>query len=239
MKVLPNAPIRHPLGHIIETPDVTIFFGDWKSNAQVLTTAFPEYQLRFVRQTHSDLVVISSSPFDHLTEENADAHLTKKRKLALCIRTADCLPLMIFEPQTRLVAAIHAGWRGLANGIILKTCDRLRGLSGTLESAHAWIGPHIGAENFEVGRDVAFELESSFDAVRGFSPLRSVIRDHINSQKAYVDLLALARAQLKSYGIDNERTNTLAVDTYLSREHASYRRDAALAGRQISFIALK
>jgi YfiH family protein len=239
MRVLPNAPTKHALGHVIETTDVTVFFGDWKSSVHALSTAFPEYHLRFVRQTHSDVVITSHSPDEVRVEENADAHLTAKGKLALCIRTADCLPIMIFEPQSRLIAAIHAGWRGIANGIVLRACEHLLSLGGTLNRAHVWIGPHISGDSFEVGRDIALKLEASFDAVRGFSPEGTAIKDHIDSQKSYVDLLAIARAQLKSNGIEKERTTILAINTFSSSEHASYRRDAVLAGRQISFIALK
>ncbi len=239
MRVLPNTPGKHALGHIVETTDVTVFFGDWRSSAQALTTAFPEYQLRFLKQTHSDVVVVSNSSSSGQSDESADGHLTSERKLALCIRTADCLPIMIYEPHSHFVAAIHAGWRGVENGIVLKACDQLRRLCGALENAHVWIGPHISAESFEVGRDVALRLEASFDAVRGFSPEKTALRDHKDPQKAHVDLLTITRAQLKSVGFEKERTTTLAIDTFSSNTHASYRRDAALAGRQVSFIALK
>lgn len=235
MTISPNAPTKHALGHVAETSDITAFFGDWRSTPAALTTTFPEYNLAFLKQTHSNTVVTAST----VSTPEADSHVTSKRKLAICIRTADCLPVLIYEPNIRVVAAIHAGWRGIEGQIIQNTCAHLKSLGGQLWNAFAWIGPHIGPESFEVGQDVAAKLEASFQAVRGHSRLASALREHREPGKAYVDLLAIARAQLASEGIQQETTRTLGVDTFTSDEHASYRRDRSLAGRQISFIALK
>lgn len=235
MTISPNAPSKHALGHVAETPDVTVFFGDWRSSAESLASSFPEYSLAFLRQTHSSAVVTANpeSAFE------ADAHLSSKRKLALCIRTADCLPVLIYDPHIRTVAAIHAGWRGIEGRIIQNACAQLKSLGAQLRWSFAWVGPHIGPGSFEVGQDVAARLEASFDAVRGYSRQTSVLRKHREPGKSYVDLLAIARAQLASEGIPEETTRTLPIDTFSSPEHASFRRDGSLAGRQISFIALK
>ena len=135
--------------------------------------------------------------------------------------------------------------RGLHFKNIRKTghaLSRRSNESGTLSGARAWIGPHIGSSSFEVSLDVATRLESRFAAVRGYSSQETSLRAHHNPDKKFkkfVDLLAIARAQLRSIGIEPDRTRELTIDTFVSNEHASFRRDKDQAGRQISFIALK
>lgn len=232
---LPHEPRTHALGHVIEIADVTIFFGNRESTPENLSTAFPDYNLARLNQTHSDIVIVHQPGLS----PEGDAHCTNRRKVALCIRTADCLPVMIHDPESGWIAAIHAGWRGIENEIIVKTCTRLRELGATLKGAYAWIGPHIGVESFEVGRDVGAQLEARFDAVRGFVSKTTALVAHANSEKTYVDLLLIARAQLYSQGLTPETTKELAIDTFTSADHASYRRDPKSGGRQISFIALR
>jgi polyphenol oxidase len=227
----------HPLGHSLEESDVSVFFGNKLSLPDALYSAFPDFRLVVLRQTHSDVVV--SSPFDGEEAPEADAHLSKSRRVALCVRTADCIPVFIHDPSSGFVAGIHAGWRGIENEIIRKTAERLTQEGAHLERARAWIGPHIGSANFEVGRDVGARLEARLDAVRGYTSETTALRPHEDPQKVRVDLLVIARAQLHAVGIGPERILELAIDTHQSDQHESHRRDGAKAGRQLSFIALK
>ncbi len=227
---------EHPLGKVYEDSDITVFFGDRRSEREAVAAAFPDYEIVILKQTHSDIIV--HSPFVGDPPE-ADAHYTQKRKVALCIRTADCIPVTIFDPQSGTIAAAHAGWRGVENEIVRKLCAQLKKNGITLGGARAWIGPHIGAANFEVGRDVGARLESRFEAVRGYSSEMTSLRPHEDETKVRVDLLAIMRAQLSSCGIERERVLELPIDTVSSQTHESFRRDRERAGRQISFIALK
>lgn len=235
MERSPSFPRPHPLGHVIETLEVTVFFGNRHSHIHELETTFPDYHFAELKQFHSDIVVHARDTL----HRDGDAHITRNPKLALCIKTADCIPVMIHDPESGWAAAIHAGWRGIENEIILKTCDLLRGMSPSLKKARAWIGPHIRVDSFEVGRDVADRLQHRFEAVRGFSRCESVVCAHPDPSKVYVDLSTIARAQLASRGIGPERVIELEIDTVTSEEHCSYRRDRESSNRQISFIALK
>lgn len=230
----------HSQGHVYEDALVTVFFGDRRSEMNDVALSFPDFRLITIRQTHSDLVVLS--PFEGETPE-ADAHMTRDRRLGLCIRTADCVPVMVEDPETGFVAAIHAGWKGVENEIVRKTIAKLASFSpdsgSALKQARAWIGPHIGVTSFEVGLDVAAKLEAAFDAVRGFSSEETVVKPHLEENKRYVDLSAIVRAQLRSSNIDSSRTRELVIDTVVSDQHCSFRRDRDKAGRQVSFIALK
>ena len=227
----------HSIGVVYEDSEITVFFGDRRSKPEAVAAAFPDFSLSVLKQTHSDLVV--HSPTLGTEPVEADAHFTRSRRVALCVRTADCMPVLIFDPSSRMVAAIHAGWRGVENEIVRKTCQRLVTEGASLTRARAWIGPHIGAESFEVGADVGRSLEKRFEAVRGFSSENTSLRPHADPEKVRVDLLAIVRAQLASSGIERERVLVIPTDTVQSLAHESYRRDKSASGRQISFIALK
>jgi YfiH family protein len=231
--------VEHSLGHVYEDNRITVFYGDRRSTPEDVSLAFPDFRLLILSQTHSDRIVLANSK--SAPGADADAHVANEKHLALCIRTADCVPIMIENPATGHIAAIHAGWRGIENEIIRKTGDFLNSLreSNGLGGARAWIGPHIGVSSFEVGLDVAQRLQDRLDAVRAYTDVTSALHPHPSRDKKYVDLLAIARAQLRSIGIESDRVRELTVDTCASAQHCSFRRDRDQAGRQISFIAMK
>lgn len=225
----------HKLGDVFENAEVTAFFGHRGADSESLQLAFPDYALSSLKQTHSDRAVPASHVIRSGDPIEADAQFTHERRIALCIRTADCVPVLIHDRESGQIAAIHAGWRGVANGIIVKTARALQGAK--LSSARAWIGPHIGVESFEVGDDVAAQLEVAFDSVRGFAKDSTSVVGGFD--KKHVDLLRIVRAQLSSIGIEKERVMECTVNTVMSDRHESFRRDRERGGRQWSFIALK
>lgn len=225
----------HPLGHIEDNSKVLAFFGDDRSTPENLVGHFPGILFVYLQQTHSDTVLMA----DPQTSQTGDAHITSARGLALCVRTADCVPVLIHDADRGFIASIHAGWRGVENEIIRKTCSELRSLGCDLSQAHAWIGPHIGARSFEVGTDVANRLLAVFSRVQSFADKTTVLLPHSDSQKFFVDLLTIARAQLAAEGLRSEQQSVLPIDTLTSNQHCSFRRDASRAGRQVSFIVLK
>jgi YfiH family protein len=236
LRQTPSAPNPHSLGHIVEQTGVTVFFGNKRATHENVAASFPEYGLVILNQTHSDKVVESISSAQSV---DGDAHFSRTTKLALCIRTADCVPVMIHDAESGLIAAVHAGWRGIENEIIRKVCVLLKQQGATLSSARAWIGPHIHSASFEVGKDVAVKLESRFQSVQSHSSAKSALVPHEDPLKSRVNLLVIARAQLVAHGIEEDRMTVLSVDTVTSNDHASFRRDKEQAGRQLSFIALK
>jgi YfiH family protein len=227
----------HKLGNVFEDASVTAFFGHRGADRDALLEAFPDYAISSLKQTHSDIAVSATTVIRSGDPVEADAQYTDEKRIALCIRTADCVPVLIHDIQSGTIAAIHAGWRGVANGIIVKTGRTLAEKGAKLSSARAWIGPHIGVESFEVGDDVAAQLESAVDAVRGYSSESSSIVSGYD--KKHVDLMRIVRAQLSSLGIDRARVMECNVNTVTSDRHESFRRDREKGGRQWSFIALK
>lgn len=187
----------------------------------------------WLNQTHSTIAVElpyqyrahPSGNIDSMIE--ADASYTHLINHVCVVMTADCLPLLIVDEEGTEVAAIHAGWRGLAGGIISNTIHELKNPADKL---HVWLGPAIGAKSFEVGEEVkqAFverdkENEHAFVATK--------------PGKFVCDIYQLAKVELKKLGVTHisggEHCTVLQSD-----EFYSYRRDGQ-TGRMASLIWLK
>lgn len=156
----------------------------------------------------------------------ADASFSRSGYRACAVLTADCLPLLFCDAAGSVVAAAHAGWRGLAAGVIEATIAAMRVPGAELM---AWLGPAIGPRAFEVGEEVrqAFVADDA-QAANAFVPHRE--------GKWLCDLHALARARLAKLGV--ERIYGDSSCTFGDRERFfSYRRDG-ITGRMASVIWL-
>ena len=121
-----------------------------------------------------------------------DALITNRRGIALMVLTADCVPVLLYDPATHSAAAIHAGWRGTANGIVGLTVKKMVDEFGSKpENLIAAIGPCIGACCFEVGDDVAVH----------FSQWPDTILRRSEWPRPHIDLVLANRIQLEQAGI--------------------------------------
>ncbi len=154
----------------------------------------------------------------------ADASWTDHMNTVLAVMTADCLPILMTNKTGTLVAAIHAGWRGLENGIIAQT---LQALPEVPENLLVWIGPGISKAYFEVGEDVRDQMLCGAQATP----------EHFEASRQgrwLMDLQGIARWQLQRLGV--ERIWAAEVCTYAQSAHFfSYRR-AGQTGRMATFI---
>jgi YfiH family protein len=157
----------------------------------------------------------------------ADASCTRRLGRVCAILTADCLPVLLASDSGAGVAAAHAGWRGLAAGVIEAT---VRALALPPQSLLAWLGPAIGPAHFEIGAEVRDELLRA-DPQAGAAFER-------NARGRYMaDLATLARCRLERLGI--ARIYGGDACTYAAPEdYFSYRRDGR-TGRQASLIWLE
>jgi YfiH family protein len=187
-------------------------------------------QPTWIKQVHGNTVVNAAQVSDPTTE--ADASLTFQPNTICAIRTADCLPLLICDQAGTQVAAIHAGWRGLAAGIIAKTCQQL---TAPLQQCLVWLGPAIGANAFEVGQDV---LEGF--AAHGWEQKHiSTAFKPYGDKKWLGDLNYLARVTLQQQGVLNSNIYGGELCTVSDPQRFySYRRSAD-TGRMVSLIWIK
>lgn len=177
----------------------------------------------WLNQTHSTVVTQVSEPTSQVLD--ADGVFTSSSHLVCSAMTADCLPVILTNTQGTQVAAVHAGWRGLANGIVENAIEMFSG------EVMAWLGPAIGSEAFEVGEDVlqAF-IEFDSRAEQAFTP-----RDI--EGKWLANMSKLATLRLNNAGVTQVFDSGLC--TYQNPlDFYSYRRDG-VTGRQATFIWLE
>ena len=185
----------------------------------------------FLKQVHG----VQAIELDPQTPDGciADAAWTTHPKLACTMMVADCLPILLCDDQAQVVAAAHAGWRGLAHGVLENTVQTLvKQAHCPTSRVHAWLGPCIGVTAFEVGLDVvqAFVSVHPDDGVF-FHP-------HAHTQKKWADLAGLARARLTRMGVvsitGNDSSSEWCTVSQTSR-FFSYRRDG-VTGRMAAGI---
>jgi polyphenol oxidase len=151
--------------------------------------------------------------------------------VAVGMRVADCVPVLVADEVSGDVAAIHAGWRGVAGGVVRAGVERLAaGRHGS--RLIAAIGPCIGPCCFEVGRDVAEQIEQASYGARVVATERG--------DKAYVDLRAAVRAQLAASGVSDVRVEDVPGCTrHEATRFHSFRRDGDGSGRMLAAIATR
>ncbi|ASI97305.1 peptidoglycan editing factor PgeF [Vibrio rotiferianus] len=174
----------------------------------------------WLNQTHSTVVAQMSAPTTQVLD--ADGVFTSASNVVCSAMTADCLPVLLTNTQGTQVAAVHAGWRGLANGIVENALELFSG------EVMAWLGPAIGPQAFEVGEDVlqAF-VDFDSQAHQAFTP-RDV------EGKWLADMSKLATQRINKLGITQVFDSGLC--TFQDKEDFySYRRDG-VTGRQATFI---
>jgi polyphenol oxidase len=146
-----------------------------------------------LHQVHGATVVdvrAGAGPLEVVAE--ADGAVTDQPAVVLAVRVADCVPVVLVADGA--VGVAHAGWRGVAQGVIAATVRRLRALAEPGSDVWAAIGPHIGGDVFEVGPEVVDALEAA-----GLAPERFVVRRR--GDRAYVDLGVAASDQLAAAGV--------------------------------------
>lgn len=155
----------------------------------------------------------------------ADASFTNQINRVCAVLTADCLPVLICNRQGTHVAAIHAGWRGLASGIVEAA---LAGLNQPSEEVLVWLGPAIGPSKFEVGSDV-------YDAFVSQSAESECAFKAQPNHKWLADLYELARIRLHKQGVQAIYGGEYCTYTEADKFY-SYRRDKGNTGRLASLI---
>ncbi|HBZ17030.1 MAG TPA: peptidoglycan editing factor PgeF [Pantoea sp.] len=156
----------------------------------------------------------------------ADAAITRESGVVCAVMTADCLPVLFCSKDGSEVAAAHAGWRGLCNGVLEQTLSQFHCAT---KDIHAWLGPAIGPQAFEVGAEVktAFMAHDP-QAQEAFRPV---------GNKYFADIWLLARQRLLTAGVRSINVSTRC--TYHEREDFfSFRRDG-ITGRMATLIWLR
>ncbi|MBV9745372.1 MAG: peptidoglycan editing factor PgeF [Acidobacteriia bacterium] len=173
--------------------------------------------LTTLKQIHSSVCIFANGRTGNLGE--GDALLDNAPGAALAIRTADCVPILLVDKLHHAVAAVHAGWRGTAAGIVQRAVGAMKERFGSKsDDLHAALGPGIGECCYEVGPEVAAQF-----GYRG---------------RAHLDLGAINRRQLLAAGLPESHIYAASLCTMCLAEFHSYRRDREAAGRNYSFAGI-
>ena len=178
-----------------------------------------------VSQVHgADVYVVESlgdAPVQDLTHQQADALVATQPGAAVGVRVADCVPICLATEDGAAVAAVHAGRRGLLVGVIGATVARLNEVTDA--PVHAWVGPHICAQCYELPEDLAAET----------SRLLGIAPTHTRWGTPSLDLGGAAQRQLDAAGVTSEFAGGC---THEEASLHSYRRDGAAAGRLLGAV---
>ena len=207
-----------------------------RENRARVTAALSARSLLTAHQIHSATAIVVESVWSAQERPRADAIVTATPGLALGVLTADCAPVLFADPQAKIVAAAHAGWRGAIGGVLEAALAAMERVGARRPRIVAAVGPCIGQQAYQVGFDFQAEfLERDPDSARFFG--RPQGDSHA---RPHFDLPGYVAQRLSRAGINTARS---APCTYAQEEHFfSYRRSQTRKetdyGRQISAIVL-
>jgi YfiH family protein len=190
------------------------------------TETFPLYTLK---QVHGDEILTIKQGSDASAPPEADGMVSREAGMLLGIATADCVPVLMVAPEHGMVAALHAGWRGTLKGISQRAIRTLRE-RWDIAPEGVWValGPSISSCCYEVGREVGEPLQERWGAPTAWQP---------KGDKGFLDLRAVNRIQCEEAGVPSSQIQSVGPCTFCtSPDFASYRREGAGAGRQLSVI---
>ncbi|MGY5452304.1 peptidoglycan editing factor PgeF [Agarivorans sp. MS3-6] len=202
--------------------------GDCELAVQANRLAFQQHmptKVCWLKQVHSTKVVDATRCAGQQIE--ADGSYTSRPEAACVVMTADCLPILLCDQQGTVVSAVHAGWRGLVNGVVENAVAKMNRDPATLM---AWMGPAIGPSAFEVGQEVKREFEKHDpQAQLAFKP-------SFHPNKYLADIFALAELRFKRVGLTEIYSDRQCTFTS-PQQFYSYRREAT-TGRMAAAIWL-
>lgn len=177
-------------------------------------------------QVHGEEIWVTREPG---RQEGHDAIVTATPGVFALVTVADCTPVLVYDARNRVVAAIHAGWRGTVAELVRKTLERMRGEFGTSGTdCHAYVGTCIDECSFEVGTDVADHFAGSFK------------RFDAAKQKFFVDLKAANAAQLRAFGVPDSQLEISRYSTVLhNQDYFSHRLERGTTGRMVALIGMR
>ena len=199
-------------------------------------------QLIVPYQTHSCNVLTIDESFMKLSSDarhamlqEKDAVITDVPNICLCVSTADCVPVLLYDAAHEVVAAVHAGWRGTVGKIVENTLQMMRENYGTqTNDVHAIIGPCISLDAFEVGIEV-YEAFEQIDC-----DMKQIACWHPEKEKYHIDLPKANCLQLLAEGVPHAQIHDSGLCTYTQhRDFFSARRLGIRSGRILNGIVIK
>jgi len=205
------------------------------ANRGYFTKKFPNMHFIVANQTHSDNIYIVKERRDRgwrsldTAIESCDALITNQTDIMLTTLTADCVPILLFDKKKRVIASIHAGWRGTKEKIALKTVKKMQEVfDSNPKDIVAGVAPSIKECCYEVDWSVA----------QHFKDIKGAYRESV--ERYMLDLAHINKIQLLEAGLDREDIELSNICTACEVDnYFSYRKERGCSGRFMSMIALK
>lgn len=181
-------------------------------------------EIVFQNQVHSDIINVTNSPGNC---GESDALITSQSNLLLVLTIADCTPILIYDTENHVIAAVHSGWRGAENQILKKTLLKMNNLFNSVsDNLYVYLGPSISQVNYEVGEEIAALFDKRF-IVNEFG-------------KYFLDVASVNYNILIDFGIKPNNIQKSVLCTYQMKDLLhSYRRDGIKSGRSMAVIAMR
>jgi polyphenol oxidase len=199
-----------------------------EKNKKIFATAlgFNVDQIVKSKQVHGIEILIANTAGNY---DGYDAIITNKQELLLAVSTADCTPIIIYDCSNKVIAAIHAGWKGTSSKLVDKTLKCMEVNCNTKpENCIAYIGPCIDECSFEVDGDVA---DNFADEYKRYDEIKN---------KYFVNLKEANKVQLINLGVKEEYIEVSPYDTYTRTDlFFSHRKENGVTGRMWTAIGLK
>jgi YfiH family protein len=182
-------------------------------------------QVFWRKQIHGDNILVAEAPVASAQgRSDADAFITNEKNLPIAIRTADCVPVFIFDTQHTAIGLAHAGWKGTYKSIAVKTVQKMqKQYASQVSGLRIVLGPSIRECCYKVGEE-----------------FRDYFPSHVRQKEGYLyaDMIGANRDQLLQVGVRPENIIDSGLCTCCNKNYFSFRRDGIKAGRMISLIML-
>lgn len=211
------------------------FSSDAAGRALAAGLVAPDAEVVRLTQVHGRIALTFEEPARKRRSSvlgTADAMITNQQNVLLAVASADCVPIVLADPETGWIAAVHAGWRGTAARVLDAALDALAARGVRPENLCAALGPSISRDRYEVGPEVVAALRNAYREV-------GVPADAVRKGRAdrhFVDVAAFNEAALRARGVGAERIATSGLCTASTPDLPSWRRDGAGAGRILTGI---
>lgn len=195
------------------------------------TIGYDAQKLIHMRQIHSDIVMVVTASMSFDTPPQCDALITNRIDIPLMVMSADCTPILLYDPINQAIGAVHAGRAGALNGILPKTLKAMQKNYGTsLSDIQIVLGPAIQGCCYEINENIAREVKE-----KGFQ--KALIR---TEKKVSLDVNTILQIQLEALGIASEQIETINQCTSCNcHDYFSYRADRQHTGRIAGIILLR
>ena len=198
---------------------------------------YPVIQGHQVHDCH--VAVIERAGVTREELEGIDAFVTRIPGVAIGARTADCIPVLLYDPENRAVAAIHAGWKGTVKHISRKTIGvMIRQFGCHPEDLRAVIGPGIGPDSFQVGEEVVGHFKNAGFPMDRIGSYQGPGNGAPMSGGHHIDLFKANQWLLEEAGVPASHIQVAGIDTYTDESFFSARREGIRCGRIINAIKL-